>query len=245
MGEYTNRAGLYLPGGGSTGQITPDEVVDIDKLNDNFRKIDALLGAAIVPTTGDYTGSLVGRLVYTEDDQMLHIATSSGLKYPKLPKDAGANVYRGTPSQRADFGDPSKPGPQAVEGDLWVDTDTTVGDDLLVFRYSPKMKTWLGASWISVTPYTKKGSSDLGSSLPSGGYRTRSTTFPTPRYMFYPEPQITLSQRNWDARIAITASPVSQTNFVLLAVNPSASAVSSPGIVDYYATGRVVDTVAY
>ena len=41
MGAFTSFLNLYKPGGGSTGNITPDEVADIDKLNLNFDAIDA------------------------------------------------------------------------------------------------------------------------------------------------------------------------------------------------------------
>jgi microcystin-dependent protein len=37
---------MYLPGGGSTGVWTPDEVADIDPLNQNFQKIDTFAGEA-------------------------------------------------------------------------------------------------------------------------------------------------------------------------------------------------------
>ena len=40
MGAFTAFLNLYKPGGGSTGNITPDEVADIDKLNLNFDTID-------------------------------------------------------------------------------------------------------------------------------------------------------------------------------------------------------------
>lgn len=41
MPASTPFLGLYKPGGGSTGLITPDEVVDIDRLNANSDLIDA------------------------------------------------------------------------------------------------------------------------------------------------------------------------------------------------------------
>lgn len=41
MAELTPFLQLYKPGGGSTGLTTPDEVVDIDRLNVNSDKIDA------------------------------------------------------------------------------------------------------------------------------------------------------------------------------------------------------------
>lgn len=40
MPASTPFLGLYKPGGGSTGVITPDEVADIDRLNQNFDLID-------------------------------------------------------------------------------------------------------------------------------------------------------------------------------------------------------------
>lgn len=45
MADNTPNLNLYLPGGGSTGLITPDEVADIDRLNENFRLIDAFAGS--------------------------------------------------------------------------------------------------------------------------------------------------------------------------------------------------------
>ena len=40
MPAFTNFLGLYKPGGGSTGLILPDEVVDIDRINSNMDAID-------------------------------------------------------------------------------------------------------------------------------------------------------------------------------------------------------------
>ena len=44
MPASTPFLGLYKPGGGSSGLITPDEVVDIDRLNTNADLIDASAG---------------------------------------------------------------------------------------------------------------------------------------------------------------------------------------------------------
>ena len=41
MPSFTPNLNLYKPGGGSTGLITPDEVVDIDRINANMDLIDA------------------------------------------------------------------------------------------------------------------------------------------------------------------------------------------------------------
>lgn len=91
MGIYTPRANLYKPGGGSTGLILPDETVDIDKINDNMTKIDALLGARSVPSASSYVGSMDGDLVYAEDTQFLHMysASDGALILPKGGKREG------------------------------------------------------------------------------------------------------------------------------------------------------------
>lgn len=50
MAGTTPNLGLYLPGGGSTGTWTPDEVADIDPLNQNFVKLDQFAGTVGVQT---------------------------------------------------------------------------------------------------------------------------------------------------------------------------------------------------
>ena len=44
MAGSTPNLGLYLPGGGSTGTYVPDEVADIDTLNQNFVLLDTAIG---------------------------------------------------------------------------------------------------------------------------------------------------------------------------------------------------------
>ena len=51
MPGTTTKLALYLPGGGSSGLITPDEQLDVDKINDNMKKIDLAAGF-IVCTSG-------------------------------------------------------------------------------------------------------------------------------------------------------------------------------------------------
>lgn len=41
MPSFTSFLDLYKPGGGSTGTITPDEVVDVDRINQNMDLIDS------------------------------------------------------------------------------------------------------------------------------------------------------------------------------------------------------------
>lgn len=51
MAGTTPNLGLYLPGGGSTGEWTPDEVADVDPINQNFQKIDQFAGSVGNQTT--------------------------------------------------------------------------------------------------------------------------------------------------------------------------------------------------
>ncbi len=125
MSDFTPRANLRLPGGGSTGTILPDEQVDIDVLNDNFRKIDALLGARNIPSASSYAGSMDGDLVYARDTEFLHMfsANDGGLITPRLP---GSKMYSGTAAERAAF-------TTAKLGDQWLDTDN-IG---VIWRFVP------------------------------------------------------------------------------------------------------------
>lgn len=114
MSDFTPRANLRLPGGGSTGTILPDEQVDIDVLNDNFRKIDALLGARNIPSASSYSGSMDGDLVYARDTKYLHMfsANDGGLITPRLP---GSTRFKGTTAEMNAFAG-------AQEGDSWFNT---------------------------------------------------------------------------------------------------------------------------
>lgn len=44
MGANTPNRNLYLPGGGSSGTIVPDETADIDRINENFTILDTWSG---------------------------------------------------------------------------------------------------------------------------------------------------------------------------------------------------------
>lgn len=44
MGANTPNRNLYLPGGGSSGTIVPDETADIDRINGNFTILDTWSG---------------------------------------------------------------------------------------------------------------------------------------------------------------------------------------------------------
>lgn len=67
MATTTPRLGLYKPGGGSTGLITPDEAVDIDKINGNMDIIDAAMGAKVVTSTGRPPTPVDGQVIRETD----------------------------------------------------------------------------------------------------------------------------------------------------------------------------------
>ncbi len=186
MSDFTPRANLRLPCGGSTGTILPDEQVDIDVLNDNFRKIDALLGARNIPSASSYAGSMDGDLIYARDTKLLSIydANSAGLVNPRV---AGGTRFKGTQVQMAAF-------TGAEDGDLFFnETDNTeyirLGPDWKIFTrgmtsYTPVLSNGsigtggtlsglysVAGGWCSARAYARMGTSgfswtDLNISLP-------------------------------------------------------------------------------
>ena len=74
MGAITPILGLYKPGGGSTGTITPDETADIDRLNENFDAIDEWAGTVNEKTTIATNSEIDAGTNNT------HIVTPAGLK---------------------------------------------------------------------------------------------------------------------------------------------------------------------
>lgn len=77
MGQTTSRLGLYLPGGGSTGLITPDEPADIDKINDNMSKIDAEAGVFLCTSSTRPSTPYNGKIIFETDTQETRIWSSS------------------------------------------------------------------------------------------------------------------------------------------------------------------------
>lgn len=71
MPAFTSRLSLYKPGGGSTGTILPDEVADIDQINANFDKIDAVVGARNYTSTTRPATPFSGQIIYETDTQFL------------------------------------------------------------------------------------------------------------------------------------------------------------------------------
>lgn len=138
MSEITPRAELVLPGGGSTGLIQPDEVADIDVLNSNFRKIDALLGARSVPSASSYGGSMDGDLVFTEDTEYLHMYSADAGELI-IPRHPGAHFYTGTIAQR----DAATSSGMIQDGDHWqVTGEANAADNSEYVRLSGSWRLW-------------------------------------------------------------------------------------------------------
>lgn len=99
MAQHTSRANLTLPGGGSSGTITPDEPADIDVLNENFRKIDAMLGATPVSTqTAIPANAMDGQVFWVRDKKQLFVYDAdqgSGSPSSTLPPAGAIMQYAG------------------------------------------------------------------------------------------------------------------------------------------------------
>lgn len=91
MGVNTTRVGLYKPGGGSSGIITPDEAADIDKINENSDRIDAVIGAPPFASTNLPSGAVRfdGMIILESDTQLLKVFKQDGTEWV-LPY--GANL---------------------------------------------------------------------------------------------------------------------------------------------------------
>lgn len=90
MAGSTTRLGLYKPGGGSTGLITPDEVVDVDKLNGNSDKIDASIGLIKATSTTRPSSPFDGQIVRESDTSRVIVWDQSASKW--LPLGIGGLV---------------------------------------------------------------------------------------------------------------------------------------------------------
>lgn len=146
MPDYTPNLNLYLPGGGGSGTI-PDEIADIDKLNENFRTIDASLGGTIVPAVAGYTPDFDGNIVYARNERrlLMESAVDGGL----LNISPGANMHIGTAAERAAFT------AFAADGVLWRDTDAGK------YEYMKRGAIWIGgaATLTMGAGYTEVGGS--------------------------------------------------------------------------------------
>jgi hypothetical protein len=112
MSANTSRLGLVKPGGGSTGVITPADIVDIDVLNANADKIDAAVGGSIVTSTTRPSSPYNGQLIYETDTQQAAIYSGSAWLYlaaaqmrlvKQLPFPTATTDFGTTPSEAKEF----------------------------------------------------------------------------------------------------------------------------------------------
>lgn len=103
MAALTTRLGLYLPGGGSLGIGGDDEVADIDRINENFEKLDEMVGAAAATRVG--TPNPIDGQIVREDNDLYAWDSATGT-WTQI------NPHVGTTA-------PTNP----QEGYLWVDTN--------------------------------------------------------------------------------------------------------------------------
>lgn len=76
MAGSTPRLDLYLPGGGSD-LITPDEPVDIGKINGNFLLVDAAVGAKNVTSGSRPVAPYDGQIAYESDTKHTIVYSSA------------------------------------------------------------------------------------------------------------------------------------------------------------------------
>lgn len=71
MAGSTTRLGLYKPGGGSSEDYGADEVIDVDRHNDNFDKIDAAIGAPGYTSASRPSNPYDGQLIWETDTGLM------------------------------------------------------------------------------------------------------------------------------------------------------------------------------
>lgn len=77
MAQSTSKLALYKPGGGSYGTNTPDETADIDKLNDNFQKIDDAFGVKVVTSSTRPGSPFTGQQIYETNTKLTYVWSGS------------------------------------------------------------------------------------------------------------------------------------------------------------------------
>ena len=99
MTQYTSKLALYKPGGGSYGTNTPDETADIDKLNDNFNKIDAAVGTSVVTSSTRPASPFTGQQIYETNTKLTYVWSGSAWLLVTPP--VTIFVQSGTPTANA------------------------------------------------------------------------------------------------------------------------------------------------
>ena len=129
--DLTSRVGFGLFGTGLAGDVIPDEAADISKINDNFRKLDSIIGWILVTSTTHPPNPFRGLGILETDTGRAYI--HDGATYIFAFDTNLANGLRGTTAQRdAYWGKPTTGSttPEitarvalASKGPLWFNTD--------------------------------------------------------------------------------------------------------------------------
>jgi hypothetical protein len=95
MSASTTRLSLTKPGGGSTGLITPADIVDIDVLNANFDKIDASMGYTIATSGARPSTPFNGQPIFeTDTKNEMYWSVASGRWIPIGVPNAASQALR-------------------------------------------------------------------------------------------------------------------------------------------------------
>jgi hypothetical protein len=102
MSGTTARVGAYLIGGGSSGAYGPDEVMDIDDVNQNFELFDAAVGIRQATSAARPSTPFDGQPIYETDTTNTLIYSASAARWipigtPSAGSDAARDALYPTP----------------------------------------------------------------------------------------------------------------------------------------------------
>jgi hypothetical protein len=132
MGDTTSKLGLYLAGGGSSGQHGADEIADVDNaVNDNLAKLEAATGFQLVTSGSRPSNPYLGMVILESDTgkgyvwsgliwmQIIDLNQIGGLGGTTAARDA----YWGLPGTGTSVGEVTDRATLANKGPLWFNTD--------------------------------------------------------------------------------------------------------------------------
>lgn len=220
MGDYTTRLNLYLPGGGGSGTITPDEPADIDKLNGNFKKIDLAAGIQFLTSTTHPTSPFDGQQVYESDTKKIVAWSDDASDWVELSSSADAST--------------------TVKGiaELATDAETITGTDTTRVVTPAGLAALVAA--LKGLPFAQAAGQVSAGANTTG---VSSVTFPSGR--FSQPPIVSLVIRNYVAssKAAVHAS-LSSSGFTLSTYNVNTGANISGVAVDWTAVQMTSSSAA-
>lgn len=85
MSGTTSRLGIYLIGGGLSGTYGADEVVNVDKVNEGFEKLDEVAGLFVCLSTARPAVPFEGQPIYETDTDKLLVWSSGAWQTVAVP----------------------------------------------------------------------------------------------------------------------------------------------------------------